>query len=771
MIAQPMADRIAASRTGLSTRLWWVLLTAVMAGLIVAHFGDALAHANTVLFSAEGDGLKNYFTYAWHAEHGDDALHFSGSGYPHGDHIFYTDGHPPLAWLIQLVPWLKPWKIGLMNALLLLAPLGCAWALFAIGRRWGMAPWAAALAAVCISMLQPQIYRLGGHYALGHCWMFPATWYMLLRVGDGSRRWAWAFGTCGLVLLALLVHPYLGMMNALFVGALLGVQALVRWQPLKQPRTYIDIGIMAALPVALFLVLANANDRLPDRPDVPPGAEEYATRWSSLFVSTQPPMSRWVHPLEPEGGTSWESLCYIGIVTPFLLFSAIIVQVVRAKRQGSKALVPDEPAMHLLAAVLVLLFAMNVWGKLLGDALPMLKQFRSTGRFAWAFYFVCLLFCAARAWQWLAAAHRRKRVLGAVVFAVLMLTYAIEGWPVMASVARSVGHAENVFDAGRADARLDPLAQAVLASGAAAIIPLPFPHGGSERYGKGAPEELHALAYGVAYHSGTPLMAGNLIRTSYEHARQLLALRAPRAFRKRVAEFIPPNATFAILWSGNALEPEEDSLWMKGTPVRSSEGGELRVISAADLFAWDGPALCQRFSGLNERMIRQEGLWLESEVDSTPTVEYVAGPFKGWVSEFIRFVDIDAARLDTSKTYELSAVVRAIDGDAVNSWLIIEHGDPDGKVDWEGFRDVRSMPMQLHDRTIAAMPFRPKRASGRYRVMLGAPEQNRTRAVVEHVLFRPLAVQAWRSDASGLHYNNIPLDSAAYIAPLKRKAR
>ncbi|HRD51007.1 MAG TPA: hypothetical protein PKY96_00360 [Flavobacteriales bacterium] len=766
-----MAAQGAAPQPAKRAWAWWLALTAVMLGVILAHFGEPLKNANAVLLSADGDGLKNYFTYAWHAEHGRDLLHFNGSGYPYGDHIFYTDGHPPLAWLIQQLPWLKPWKIGVLNVLLLLAPLGCAWALFAIGRRWGMAPWAAALAAVAISMLQPQVYRLGGHYALAHCWMFPATWYTLLRAGDAKKRWVWAFFTCALVLLALLTHPYLGLMSALFVASSIGVRALVEWRPLKQKRTYIDVGAMAVLPVAVFLALENASDRLPDRPETPPGADAYATRWQSLLVSTQPPMSAWVHPLKPEGGLAWESLCYLGIVTPFLLLAAIVVLVARLRKRGRAALSPDEPAMQLIAAALVLLFAMNVLGELLGDALPMLKQFRSTGRFAWAFYFVCLLFCAARAWQWLAAPQRKRRVLGGAVFALLMASYAAEGWPVMASMARSIGHARNVFDARTANSNLELLAQAVRTSGAAAVIPLPFPHGGSERYGKGAPERLHALAYGVAYRAGTPLMAGNLIRTSYEHARQLLALRAPRAFKKRVAEAIPPTAMLAILWSRDDLEPEEDSLWRKGAPLRATEAGELRLISAADLFAWDGPALRQRFTETSGHMVRQEGLWLESGSDSRPAVAYAAGPFEGWVSEFIRLMELDAAQLDTSVTYELCAVVRAIDGDAVNSWLIIEHGDPDGKVDWEGFRDVRSMPMQLHDRTIAAMPFRPKRASGRYRVMLGGPEQNRTRAVVEHVLFRPLATQAWRTDAEGLHFNNIPVDDTLYAAPLNRNVR
>ena len=767
-----MSDQRDVKRPALRSWAWWLLLTAAMLVMIAMHVGSALSSPNAVLLSADGDGLKNMFTYAWHAEHGNSLLHFSGSGDPYGDHIFYTDGHPPLAWLIQLMPWLKPWKVGLLNTLLLLAPLGCAWALFAIGRRWGMAPWAAATAAFCISMLQPQIYRLGGHFALAHCWMFPAIWYALLRAGDEPKRWAWAFSTGALVLLAMLVHPYLGMMSALFVASLIGMRALVRWQPLKQARTYIEAGVMAVLPVVLFLALANPSDRVADRPETPPGAEAYATRWQSLLISTQPPMSQWVHPLEPEGGLSWESLCYVGIATPVLLLAAIVALLVSMKKRGRTALIPDEPATHLLAAIIVLLFAMNVWGKLLGDALPMLKQFRSTGRFAWAFYFVCLLFCAARLWHWLAASHRRKRVLGAAVFAMLMATYAVEGWPVMASMSGSIGGAPNLFDARMPVEQIDPLAKAVRESGAAAIIPLPFPHGGSERYAKSAPESLHALAYNVAYRSGTPLMAGNLIRTSYEHARQLLALRAPRAFMKRVAEAVSPTATLALLRSTDGLEPEEDSLWRKGTPVLANASGEVRVISASDLFAWDGPSLRNRFKEKRESMVRQDSLWLESEADSTPAIDHLAGPFKGYVSEFIRLLDIDAAQLDTATTYELSAVVRAIDGDAVNSWLIIEHGEPDGKVDWEGFRDVRSMPMQLHDRTIAAMPFRPKRASGRYRVMLGGPEENRSRAVVEQVIFRPLSIQVWRSDAGRLHYNNIPLDSAAYSAPpVNRKER
>lgn len=754
-----------------SGRWWWAVLTAAVFGLIGLHYGHVLLRCNAVLFSAKGDGMKNTFTYAWHATHGESMLHFNGSGYPYGDHVFYTDGHPPLAWLVQLLPMLQPWQVGLMNALLLLAPLGCAWALFAIARRWGLAPWAAALSALGITMLQPQVYRLGGHLALAHCWMFPATWYMMLRAFDEGRRWPWVAATGALVLLALLTHPYLGMMNAIFVAALIGVRTLARIERVKQLRTWSDAAWMAALPVALFMVLANATDRIADRPETPPGSEEYATRWQSLLVSTLPPMDRWVKALVPEEGLAWEALCYLGIATPLLLLASLIALAVKLKRNGRSALRPDEPAMQLLAASLVLLFAMNVWGRLFGDALPALKQFRATGRFAWAFYFVCLMYCAKRAWHWLVAPNRPKRVLGGAVFIALMGLYVIEGWPVMSSMATEIGDARNPFDMRVPDERLDPIANAVKASNAAAIIPLPFVHGGSERYAKSAPERLHALAYGIAYRSGTPLMAGNLIRTSFEHTRQLLALRAPRAFMKRVAGAVPPDATLALLWSRDGLEPEEDSLWRKGEPVHSSEGGELRLIRAADLFAWDGPALHRLFEERRPSLHPQGEFLLDRGADTLHAVFHASGPIMGWVSEFLPLMNLDAGALDTAITYELSAVVRAIDGEAVNSWLIIEHGDADGKVDWEGFRDVRAMPMQLHDRTIASMAFRPKRASGRYRMLLGAPEHNRTRAVVEHVLFRPMQVQAWRSGNDGLHYNNIPLDSAAYAPPGRTKQR
>ena len=72
------------------------LLLAFLFGLVwlIGFYGNIIFDPNNHLFSVDGDGIKNYFTYAYQIKHNHSFINFEGMNYPYGEHFLYTDCHP-----------------------------------------------------------------------------------------------------------------------------------------------------------------------------------------------------------------------------------------------------------------------------------------------------------------------------------------------------------------------------------------------------------------------------------------------------------------------------------------------------------------------------------------------------------------------------------------------------------------------------------------------------------------------------------------------------
>ncbi|MEO8590296.1 MAG: hypothetical protein ABI432_13060 [Flavobacteriales bacterium] len=764
--------------TAPTTRIWSAILTVAMIAFLYAFYAPVFKWPNSMLFSGEGDGLKNYFTYVWHVDHDAAPLHFGGSNYPYGDHVFFTDGHPLLSWVLRSLPFLAPFKIAIVNMSLVFGLVLCAWCLFAILHRSGVPPWAAALGAFGLTVLEPQIFRMSGHLALAHCWIFPLTWYLLLRTRDGTRRWLWAGLSGASVLVAFLIHPYLGMMNAMFVVGYYAWLLFSRWRAnWKQWTTYAEPLLIAVLPMVLFMLLLTSSDAALDRPDKPYMAAAYVTHPFSLLVATHPPLSVVFFKFFRYEKLDWETWCYLGSASVLMLVIVAGVQVKRWAVRSDERGAHDDLDISLGAAFLVLLFAMNMWQDLFGKWFPMLAQFRATGRFAWAFYYVCGVFSTVRAYQYLYLRGTARRAIAAVVFITLIGLYTVEGWDQHLRMSAAIVNTPNLFEPHTGEEDFAALVSATIASEANAIIPLPYVHVGSDRYQKDGTEKLLALAYPLAFRTNTPLMAGATIRTSLQRTRALMALLTPLTFPKTVAQDVPADARFLLLWSKEALEPEEERLWQRGTPVFENGIAALRIISASDLFACDQEARSKQFEMQRTSMVKRDG-WLFSLSDTTVSRilldrAWSPGEAAGRASslpEYNTLFELAPGSLDSALTYEASFIYHAVGTDALNISLILENSLGDGSdTQWEVVRNLRTLPMQFEDRTIATVTFKPAHPDRRYKLYLHGYNELKDPYEVDHLLLRPLGVDAWRegqwNGMPSVFFNNIPLSPAAYAAP------
>ncbi|MEO0472319.1 MAG: hypothetical protein AAF206_22030, partial [Bacteroidota bacterium] len=233
-------------------------LIVLLCSLIVLwiFYGEILLSPNQYWFHDEGDGVKNYFTLAWHVKHDVSALDFEGMNYPFGEHVLYTDGHPALGWILRLLPVEIP-PIGLINLLMLLSMPLLAVVLFGILRKHGLPDWFAGLATLAIMMLQPQLFRMTAHYSLAYAFAFPLNWWIWWRFHEAERKYLWSGILAGVLLFWLFIHPYLGMMSIFFVGAAF----LVEW-PVKE-RPWGRIGhliLQCAFPILFLLLFLKLTD-------------------------------------------------------------------------------------------------------------------------------------------------------------------------------------------------------------------------------------------------------------------------------------------------------------------------------------------------------------------------------------------------------------------------------------------------------------------------------------------------------------------------------
>ncbi|MFT4757242.1 MAG: hypothetical protein ACI91R_001895, partial [Vicingaceae bacterium] len=56
---------------------------------VLCFYSDAFFSPNSYLFSNSNDGIKNYYTYAYHIKNNKSVTNFEGLNYPYGESFLY----------------------------------------------------------------------------------------------------------------------------------------------------------------------------------------------------------------------------------------------------------------------------------------------------------------------------------------------------------------------------------------------------------------------------------------------------------------------------------------------------------------------------------------------------------------------------------------------------------------------------------------------------------------------------------------------------------
>ncbi len=619
-------------RNRAANRVALLVTLLVFSAIMLRWFGPVLRHPSEYLFEPHGDGLKNYFTLVYYWQY-DAGIHFSGLNYPFGEHVVFTDNQPIVAFMGRLIQHLglpvAAHAVEIINLLLILSQLLTVIFMYFIGRRALLPTWFAGGLAVLLVLLSPQHHRLQGHYGLAYSFVFPMLWYCLLRVREAVSSATVASRTAVYVLSAAgtgLLHPYHLPLAAFFAGGCFLIDFIWRWT--RRAPVSAGVGsiglrqflvvpswrllVAAVLPLVLFQGWLYLTDSVADRPTNPYGFLVAHATWQGVFLpATGPLHTFWQAVFHSDEPTS-EGTAYLGLVASLIAVLSIIrILGYMLRGQWRRALRPATPLVLQVsvgAAVLVLLFACAYpfrWGlESLVQYLGPLRQFRALGRFAWVFYYVFGLY--AGYYIYLLFRYLKQRRAAPVAYGLLVVAGAVwgaEGWLYYSDRAAKV-QVNRIGHLLMNPARPFTERLALGSRSAAdfqAILPLPYYHMGSEKFGFVRSGSAQVLSMRAAVELGLPIIADMLSRTSTSQSLAQVQLISHELLPKSLPLQLPSAKPLLIITTHERQNAAERALISRARLL--FENVELKLYELPlTAFVSTGPAAAARFAARRDSL-------------------------------------------------------------------------------------------------------------------------------------------------------------------------
>jgi hypothetical protein len=572
-----------------------VVLTLLSLGVFIGLYHQAFFSPNSYLFSSSGDGMRNYYSYAYHTKHADELLQFDGMNYPYGEHVLYTDNHMALTSLLHLLG-IENNLVGILNLLMLLGPIICCFFLFLILRRLEVPEFMAILGAIGIALLAPQVFRMEGHFSLSYSFVIPMTWYFFIRFWNSKKRWVWT-----LILLAnstfwIFIHAYYGLLLSAFIFCFAALYLVRNFKTLrKNVKLLVQLLLPAVIPLLAVMMLVNKTDQRVDRNTNPYGFLAYHAEAETVFMPSHAPLKPLIDKVITIEEQIWEGWAYVGITSILVLgFTLLYVFYHRRKRNLDRleAVFDHQMGLFLLTGILLLFFAMGYPFRLnllwLLDAIPGLGQFRAVGRFAWIFYFIITVFSVRMISIYaheLLLKRRKVWAYGLIIFGLGF--YVVEGLPHHFEMRAKIVQTANLFDINQLDAETTEMLAAIDEGKYQALLPLPYFHVGSEIFVQAGSDVSMRWSQLISYHKELPMLASSLGRTSVSETRSLLELVDWRPHNKSVVELLDQEKPILVL-STSPLDVEMH-YFLTSTNAREFYASEHSQLSLYEIMPSDFP--------------------------------------------------------------------------------------------------------------------------------------------------------------------------------------
>lgn len=341
-------------------------------------------------------------------------------------------------WLVQDlgVTSIDKYSIGILNYLMILSLIACYVVCYYLLLEFNISPLLAILFSIAISLLAPQIARLGGHYALSYPFAIPLAWLLLIRWLNIKKN-KYFFILLITTICWMFIHAYLGIIVVAFIASFLIVKMLRTKNFKANSKTYGLYAIVIFLPVFIFLFVSKVSDEHVGRTDNPSGFYLYNSQLDDILIPSKGPVRTGLD-LIMKGNIKleWEGAAYVGFPSVIVLIVLLVLwirkKITKKEHPILKEIFANEYLrVALIGSLLVLVFAFGYPFRLYKpsvDFFAVLKQFRATGRFSWCFYYVAMVIAALGVqYLWKRLLNRSSKYLAYVLLLIIGVVYWSEG--------------------------------------------------------------------------------------------------------------------------------------------------------------------------------------------------------------------------------------------------------------------------------------------------------------------------------------------------------
>jgi len=579
--------------------------------------GEVLVAPNDYMLSGKGESCRVYYTLASHAKTDSSYVNFQGMNYPFGEHLVYCDAQPAITNTFRFFSngsdSSVELAVGFQNAFSFYALILGTLFLYLLFINWRLPAWYAAIGAISLMLIGPQILRMPWQPSLAYFCFIPLL-LLCYHYYERKQSVLIVVGVFLINLLAFFINPYLGMMGSGFF-LIVSCVLLIRkgW---KSFRGYFNLAFSSLLPGILYQLYVSLTDFRVDRISQPTGLHEFTSTFSSVFTSPFSPIKGVYESMGVDMTNvlmHFEGMSYTGLFFNLLMIF-FIVRWFYLRLTGKKGIQVFSGTQRLLMviAVLFLILAMGIPFTLhpklesLMDLFPPLKQIRALGRMSWMFT-LCINVVLLFGWYRIISEGTRSKAIKYVGITASILFLGFTSWEgvnlhkeiVKEQVAANVfvwkklekdmeyGYIADAIDA------IDPKQYC-------AVVPIPYYHVGSEQFLSESHTSYRAMleSIALAYHTELPLTACYLSRISRSESIKSLQFFSPQFMAKSIEQDFHDDRPLLLIKSifADNISPNEKRLIDVATKVYESDIIQLYALDQQDVWKTNGFGMKEMFN-------------------------------------------------------------------------------------------------------------------------------------------------------------------------------
>ncbi|MBL7966912.1 MAG: hypothetical protein JNK09_07910 [Prolixibacteraceae bacterium] len=542
-----------------------LLTTLLSIALLFLFFGPLLKDPNHVYFSPSGDGLKSYTGAIYHLEHDTTMFRMNAMNYPYGEMAFFTDCQPmivnPVKKLANIGLDFRLQIVGIINLFMLISIVLAAIFICLIFLELKVSWWFAAVASVGITLLSPQIGRLGGHFSLAHLMWLPMLVWLLMRF-DKNKTYLLS-GIIGLVtFFAAGMHMYF--------FALFGFLFLFYWahclltsqMNFKNYKWALHLFIQLILPLILVQFIVGSNDTIADRTTHPWGFFNYKANPASVLLPIGKPYAKFLTEIKLFRNMEWEAFAYVGMVSLIGFIAGIFLMIRRVVDKQQWWKVSDYSLINVFfwssVASLLLSFSIpfNLGLHFLLEYLGPIQQLRALSRFSWLFYYLINILVFYGIFK-LMKQHWPMKIMAGLALIFLFYDGYLNVKVYAPMLNNRVPELEDVSNSSPENAWVSQIDVEKYQ----AVLPLPYFHVGSENVWREPKCDILRQSFIVSLKSGLPSMGVMLSRTSLSQTYKSLSLVSNPVSPFLILNDLPSQKPLLLMVENcNDLTPPEKNL-------------------------------------------------------------------------------------------------------------------------------------------------------------------------------------------------------------------